>query len=127
MKVTTTHSAMKVTREFTITGDGPVVPMAYNRQGKQVRVLRGAIEYTWTPEGWIVINEYAVNLLCIVLKKDGSESVNSHNRRPEATSNWTATQLEVDEEYAWLQPIIDLLRPTGEPSMMSLKGTEVTS
>lgn len=126
MKITSGHTLSRVTRQFEITDDQPVVGMAYSRPPKKVRVYSGVIEYTWKGGAWIVINERAVNLRGIVLKKDGSESANSHSRHPIATSNWMALQLQLADEFAWLQPVIDLLRPTGELSMMTLAGTKVT-
>lgn len=123
MKVSTETANMKIKRWFHIDEDQPVVGMAYSRDGKKVRVIRGTIEYLWKDGQWVVDSEFSVDLVTVVLKKDGSDSLNTHARHADTKSysgkeNWT-------EEFAWIKPIVDLLRPTGELSLALLAEYEV--
>lgn len=127
MKVTSNETVATVTRSFTITEDGPVHPMEYSLTGKQVKVEGGTIEYHWTPEGWAVRNAYAISLRCTVLKKDGTESLLTHSRKPGVTpNNHREPTLVLHQSYAWLARVVDLLRPEGDSTMAALDDAEVT-
>lgn len=123
MKVSTEQSNMKIKRWFHIDEDQPVVTMAYSSNGKKVRVIRGTVEYLWKDGRWVVDSQFSVDLVTVVLKKDGSDSLNTHSRRADTEGysgkeNWT-------EQFTWLGPIVDLLRPTGEVALMVLNEAEV--
>lgn len=126
MKVSTTGSNARIVRQFVITEDNPVVGMAYASQPKKVIVDRGVIEYTWQDGRWVVKNEYAVDVVGDVLKKDGARSKNVHSRHPNSVINsYRHPELRLADDFLWLQPIIDLLRPNGDLSMMILNESEV--
>lgn len=128
MKITTENSSARIDRSFTITEDQPVVPMAYSRNDKKVRISRGTITYRWTDGAWTVKDSYGVDLVGTVLKKDGSDSMNDHRRNPE--DHWSTSAAadladKLTDDFQWLAPIINLLRPTGDVAMMMLNETEV--
>lgn len=127
MKVTTTSTSATVTRRFTISSDHPIVGAAYFSPPKKVRIVGGEINYSWVDGRWVVRDVWAIKVGGPVLKKDGTDSKSDHTRRPDDVtrrfndpSPWRFT-----EEYAWLQPIVDLLRPTPEMGMMILNESEV--
>ncbi len=127
MKITTESSRAEITRRFIITENQPVVPMAYSRNGKKVRIERGAITYYWTDGAWTVKDRYGTNLVGIVLKKDGSDSMNEHTRNPGDHWNNPAADLadKLADGWQWLAPIIELLRPTGNVTMTIAEDYEV--
>jgi hypothetical protein len=126
MKVSSTNSAARIVRSFVITEGNPVVHMAYSSPVKEVVVDRGTIEYTFENGRWIVKNHWAVEVVGDVLKKDRTRSKNAHKRTAaDAPNTWSSPELVVHETWAWLQPIIDLLRPNGDLSMMVLTEAEV--
>ena len=126
MKVTTTGSNATITRSFTITEGNPVVGMAYSSPPKEVIIDQGTIKYAWQDGRWVVRNEYAVNVVGDVLKKDRTRSKNTHSRYAAARpGSWRDPELVVAEDFEWLNPIIDLLRPNGDLSMMTLNDSEV--
>ena len=128
MKVSSTNSNATITRSFTITEGNPVVHMAYSSPPKEVVVDRGTIKYTWDGGRWVVKDCWAVVVVGDVLKKDGTRSKNTHSRKGEAEPNtWREPEYVPHENWAWLQPIIDLLRPSGDLSMMVLTDSEVSA
>lgn len=127
MKITTESSNAEITRRFTITENHPVVPMAHARPPKKVRVIRGAITYRYQGGAWIVKDSYSVTLVGIVLKKDGSDSMNDHRRNAadhQRRANGDLTE-KLTDEFQWLAPIIELLRPTGDITMTIAEDYEV--
>lgn len=122
MKVSTHRSDLTVTRRFAITTDHPIVPMAYSTTGKRVRVVGGTIHYKWVSGAWVVKSEYDIKLGTVALKADGTDSKNEHSRNP-STVSWK--DKSYTPEFAWLQPIVDLLRPRGDLSMTALNEHEV--
>lgn len=126
MKVSTTGSTARIVRNFTITEGNPVVGMAYSSPPKKVVVDRGSIEYLYRDGRWIVKNGYAINVAGDVLRKDETRSKNTHSRNgEEAPNTWREPEYVPREDWAWIQPIIDLLRPNGDLSMMILNDSEV--
>lgn len=122
MKVTTDHTKAEITRAFTITENHPIVPFAYARPPKDIRVTHGSITYTWKDGEWVVLGETSITVSGVVLKKDGSDSKLTHHRWPTQVSY---REPVFTERFAWLQPIVDLLRPRGDMSMMVLNEAEV--
>lgn len=122
MKVSTQLATLRVTRRFTITENHPIVGMAYATQPKKVRVESGQIEYSYKDGRWVIDNEYAINLNAIVLKKDGTDSLNKHSRHPNTVSYRDVT---FTPDFAWLQPVVDILRPRGDLSMITLTEHEL--
>lgn len=126
MKVSSTDSHAEIIRQFTITEGNPVVGMAYSNPPKLVVVERGAIRYTWQDGKWIVRNEWAVKTVGTVLKKDGTPSKNTHSREGGTAANsWRNPEYVPAQDWKWIEPIIDLLRPNGDLSMMTLTESEV--
>lgn len=129
MKISTPKEAhLRVTRQFIITENEPVVPMAYSLTEKKVRIERGTIEYVWQDGGWAVRNEYAVDLVGTVLLKSGLPGKNVHSRHAESqTGSRRDPFLVVADGWEWLDEIICLLRPQGAaPGMLVLDDHEVT-
>lgn len=128
MKITSRPTHATVTRQFTIDADHPVADMAYARPPKKVRIERGVIHYTLKDGRWIVDTPYAIDIAGTVLKKDGTPSANSHKRSPkdDFQASLAAGELVLSEDFTWLKPIIDLLRPSGELAMFHLNDTEVS-
>lgn len=119
MKITSTGGRITVTRKFDITEDHPVIDQSTSYTGKKVRIERGSIEFEWTDGNWrIGPNNY---LHGTVLKKDGSDSLNSHAEHPRCEIR----SGDFSGKHAWLQPIADLLRPTGEIRLALLHEHEV--
>lgn len=116
MKVTSGSTNMRIKRRVSITEDRPTVPMAYARPPKQVLVDHAEIEYVWKNGEWVVDSWVSVRVSGDVLKKDGEPSKNQHTRHAPDHR---------EEPWAWLDTIIDLLRPNGHLSMMVLKDSEV--
>jgi hypothetical protein len=127
MKVTSGQDSQRITRRFTIEADQPVVAMAYSNPPKKVVIERGSIDYTFDSESgrWVAKDAWAITVAGTVLKKDGTPSKNDHSRR--AQEKYLRGQREYipAEGWEWLQLIIDLLRPTGHVSMMTLNEAEV--
>lgn len=126
MKVSTVDTTARISRQFVITEDNPVVNMAYSSPPKKVVVDRGTIEYLWRDGRWIVEDHWAVMVAGDVLKKDGTRSKNAHARSGQDAPNTRRSPEYVPaEDWQWIQPIIDLLRPNGDLSMMILNEFEV--
>jgi hypothetical protein len=123
MKISSTDTVARVLRRFVITEDHPVVGMAYASQPKKVRIERGLIEYQYRDGKWVVATQFSISLSGPVLKKDGTGSKNDHTRHPETASYSDAENFRAD--FAWLKPIVDLLRPTGRVALMRLTNTTV--
>ena len=123
MKVSTQAAYLTVDRQFTIDENRPVVTPDSLSGGKQVRIYRGVITYVWKDGDWTLNSRWSIDLLGVVLKKDGTESQLDHRTHPEQTSyradaTWTA-------QYTWIQAVVDLLRPSGDLAMTVLDQTEV--
>jgi hypothetical protein len=114
MKVTSKDTRAEIVRWVDITEDHPVVPAAYFDPPKNVRVEHVSITYTWIDGSWKAIGADHVTLRGTVLKKDGTPGKADHRRRPK-TRSWTDRTYA--PEFAWLYPVIDLLRPSGDVSM----------
>lgn len=129
MKVSTMTTHMVITRRFTITEGLPVIPMAYCDPRKDVRIDRGVIKYTWEDGGWKVRDAWAIDLIGSVLKKDGTDSKNTHSRHPEDSYHWKlglpGREWVAPEGYLWLEAIVAELRPSGDLSMSVLSEHEV--
>lgn len=104
--------------------DGPIHTQAHSPTGRQFRVDQISVNYHLTKGGaWVVRVPYGVRLTGTSLKKDGTPGANRHNRHPE-TVDWRTNDLA--EEYAWVQIVIDSLRPVGVPEgPVSLRELEV--
>lgn len=122
MKVTSKGARAEIVQAADITEDHPVVPAAYFDPPKKVRVEYVSITYTWIDGSWKVEDEDHVTLRGTVLKKDGTPGKTDHRRRPK-TRSWTDRTYA--PEFAWLYPVIDLLRPSGDISMTVLDEAEV--
>lgn len=126
MKVSSTDTFAKITRQLVITEGNPVVHMAYSNPPKKVIVDKVIIEYTWQDGRWVVKDRWAVDVVGDVLKKDDTRSKNTHKRdAAEAPNSWLEPEYVPHETWAWIQPIIELLRPNGDLSMMVLNEAEV--
>jgi hypothetical protein len=123
MKVSSTGTVARITRQFRITEDHPVVGMAYARPPKKVRIEWGSIEYILTRDGlWTPNSQFSIKIAGPVLKNDGTDSKNRHDRSPET---FTYDSEDFTDEFAWLKPIVDLLRPSGEAATTDLTDTMV--
>lgn len=107
MKIKTGSTRMETVRHFVIVEDCPIVPMAYARPPKEVRIVRGYITYRWHRGEWNVQNDWSVSISGTVLKKDGTDSKNDHSRQ--------------GADWPWLNEIIDLLRPAGNVAYASFE------
>jgi hypothetical protein len=127
MKITSAHTRAEVRRQFTIQTDHPVVGMAYSSPPKQIRVVRGSVTYSWIDGAWTVKDAWAMSVGGPVLKKDGTDGKNDHNRRPDENYKLSRElgRLILTQEFEWLYPIVELLRPTPEMGMMVLNESEV--
>jgi hypothetical protein len=129
MKVTS-QDLHTETKQYFRVEDGPLVDAAYFNPPKKVRITSGVITYAWQDGEWVVRNAWSVKVSGTVLKKDGTDSKADHARtakeRPRNWSEPTPTTLEVADDWGWLQEIIDLLRPVGGPTMVTLTKHEVT-
>lgn len=111
MRITTKSTQVAVTREVALT-DAPVVtPEGYRRAFQPDRLV---ITYTWQ-DGQYVVTRYNVVMAGPWIKKDGTPAADrAGSIHPEIqkfpNTDWT-------ERWAWLQPIIDLLRPNGDLSI----------
>lgn len=123
MKVTTSEIETKATvrRVARITGDRPVVqPDGYRRAFAVDTVV---IDYTWKDGRFVVDDNFAVHLDGPWQKKDGQDAKDrAVGMRPERVHY---TSQEWKPEYAFLAPIIELLRPFAELAMATLDGAEV--
>lgn len=120
MKVSTASTALRVKRTAVITEGHPVVPMAYAIRQTDVLVDYVEITYTSCDGEWVIRYMSDITVSGQTLKKDGTPSKNHHRRH--------APGGYVDEEpWPWLDEIIDLLRPSGNLSMKTLRDYEVTT
>lgn len=122
MKVTTLRTAARIIRRYEITENHPVVPAAYFDPPKKVLVVDGSIEYTWTDGKWVVDSEYALKVTGHVLKADGTPGKSTHSRHA-SMPDWRSREL--GDDWKWLQPVIDRLRPVGDIDMALLDENEV--
>lgn len=126
MKITSGSVRATIKRNFTIESDHPVAHMAYSNPPKEVIINSGVIEYTFLDGRWIVKDRWAVDVVGDVLKKDGTRSKNAHSRSAQdAPDIYHSPELVLHEDWAWLQAIIDRLRPNGDLTMSIYREYEV--
>lgn len=125
MKISSASTAATVVRRFTIEADHPIVWMAYASRPRKVRIARGTITYIWNGQEWIVKDAWSIDVAGPVLKNDGTDSKNDHSRHPDDIYRFSGQAMELTEEFEWLNPIIDLLRPVGTLALADPDGTEV--
>lgn len=97
---------MDLKRAATIIG-GPILPMPHSSASKTYRVEHVTITYYWNGSEWGIGNFASIALTGTVLKKDGSDSLN------------TARSHVHGEIPTWLQEIANELRPIGAPAWAS--------
>lgn len=124
MKISTSSASASVVRRFTIEADRPVVSMAYAARPRKVVITRGEIRYTLVDGEWVVKDIWSISISGAVLKNDGTESKNDHTRHPGGGGRW-GVSMELVEEFEWLNPIIDALRPMGDLLTADFDGIEV--
>lgn len=124
MKVTSERLTVRAVRSATITDGQPTVHMAYSNPPKKVAIDHVNVTYTYADGRWDICSPSDVKVAGTVLKKDGSPSLNRHSRWPNGTG-YGASKVVLDEGWEWLQAIVDLLRPSGELSVMILNEAEV--
>lgn len=122
MKLTTESARAQVVRSVTVE-DGPVLSMTYSTTGKKYRVDRISITYRWVDGEWKVSSPWSVDLIGVVLKKDGSESANTTKRNADYANRVSGTDWA--PEYDFLKPIIELLRPSTDMTMITVTDYEV--
>lgn len=115
MKIRSDVLAQTVEVQFFITEDQPVVAMTNSSTGKKLRVYHGIIKYHFRNGRWDIKSRWDVVLVGAVLKQDGSDSKNNTRQEPDTSYG---IQWEFTDEYVWLMPIIDLLRPAGKIGIM---------
>lgn len=125
MKISSTSTAATVVRRFTIEADRPIVRMAYASRPRKVRIARGTIQYAWNGQEWTVKDAWSIDVAGPVLKNDGTDSKNDHSRHPDDIYRFRGQAMALTEEFEWLYPIIDLLRPVGTLALAEHDGTEV--
>jgi len=120
MKVTTDQARATVRRVARIT-DGPVVhPSGYKRD---FRVETVVIDYAWKGGRFVIEGTFSIHLSGPWLKKDGSNAKDSAGRMRPQYESWSSDDFA--PQYAFLAPIIDLLRPNGDLSMTTLNELEI--
>lgn len=97
------RTVIEVTRHVNLI-DGPVRPQPHSRSGRKYRVERVIIHYGWIDGVWKVTG---AKLLGTVLKADGSDSKNDAREHVSC----------YDIPPAWLDELIDGLRPVGDLEM----------
>lgn len=120
MKVTSTETVQKITRSVRI-DDGPIVQIVGYRRKFRVQIVR--ITYTWKQDRWVLDSSFDVHMAGPWVKKDGTNAVDrTSNMRPDC-ADWSTRKLA--EQFAFLEPIINLARPHGAAAMMELRETEI--
>lgn len=112
------NTQVTIKRSVTVT-DGPVVPQSYSSTGRRFRVERITITYKWINGRWVVDSQFSIDLVGTVLKKDGSDSLNTHCGHPEYT-DWKTREFR--GPYAFVQDVVDLIRPSGDVEMPEVAG-----
>lgn len=117
MKVTSKPAIARVIRQFEVPV-GPVIrPDGYQRS---YRVDSGTIEYVWRNGSFVAESIFAIRLDGPWVKRDGTDAKDrATGMRP------TGANQELAEDYRWLKPVIDRLRPQSDLSMTSLHNYEV--
>lgn len=116
MKITQTRRADQIVRTFDIE-DGPVLPFPYSSAGKTFRVKQVTIVYrNHGNSPWEVEGIFSISITGPVLKKDGTEGKEIFNGRPESDA-LTAGLLS---HYQWLRELIDLARPSGRSTALTI-------
>lgn len=121
MKVSTELSKATVRRVARITEDRPVVkPSGYRRSFSVDTVV---IDYEWKEGRFEVTDAFAVHMSGPWLKKDGEDAKDkAAGMRPDYESY---ASREWQPQYDFLAPIIEILRPRGDLSMITLREHEV--
>ncbi len=120
MKLTTEKQTVTVQRVIEV-DDGPVIQPAHYRSSFRLDIIR--IEYIWVDGEYRVPGAYAIHMGGHWLKKDETPG---KSRATDITPDYANYRTgEYTEQYVWLQPLIDLLRPTGAPSTTVLREHEV--
>jgi hypothetical protein len=120
MKVTSGNTNMRIKRRADITEGHPTIAMAYARPPKTVVVDHVEIEYVYKNGDWVVDSVFSVDISGVVLKKDGEPSKNRHSRNAPSKSGY-----DKEEPAPWLDEIVEILRPRGELSMVTLREHEL--
>jgi hypothetical protein len=116
MKYTDDSTTATYTRRINIT-DGPVHGQAYSTTGRQFRAERITIPYALTDAGtWEVYSAWAIDITGVVLRKDGSDSQNTHSRKPDSANRYREP-LRFEGEWAWVGELIDAARPEGRVTL----------
>lgn len=113
MKFSSRDAEMTMTRHLGITEGHPVVNQAYS--DRKVRVTSVEIKYTFDVERvrWFVRSDHHTRVFGTVLKKDGTDSKLTHERRGErADDTVLSPEYVAHPDWAWLATLIDLMRPT---------------
>lgn len=120
MRITTTGTTVSVNRHVALT-DAPIVtPDGYRRSFQPDSLV---ITYVWR-DGRYVADRYGIVMTGPWIKKDGTPAADrAGSIRPEAF--WRESSTHWTEDWAWLQPIIDLLRPDGDLSMTVTNDLEI--
>lgn len=90
--------------------DGPVIPHPSSGTGKKIRVMQVQITFTLKDDEWVIRGWTTVQISGVVLKKDGTEG----------KETWLGTVhycWQKMPEYAWLDLLIDAVRPEGVPQL----------
>jgi hypothetical protein len=119
MRITTTETTVSVTRHVALT-DAPIVtPEGYRRSLQPDKLL---ITYVWR-DGRYVTDRYGIVMAGPWIKKDHTPAADRAGSIHPETQKFPSTDWA--EQWAWLQPIIDLLRPDGDLSMTIANDHEV--
>lgn len=120
MKLTTEKQTVTVQRVIEV-DDGPVIRPAHYRSSFRLDIIR--IEYTWKDGEYVVPGGSAISMGGHWIKKDKTAG---KSRAVDISPDYANYRTgEYTEQYAWLQPLVDLLRPAGVPFMTVLLGHEV--
>jgi hypothetical protein len=121
VKVTTEGTKATVRRVLTISSDNPIVrPDGYKRSFRVVTVV---IDYDWKDGRFDVGGTFSVSLSGPWVKSDGTDAKDSAGGiRPDYVG-WDTREWQ--PQYDFLKPIINLLRPSADLSMMVLTEAEV--
>lgn len=121
MFITTTDTTPKVIRKAVLLDAAPIPPKA-TYFSTPIRPYEIEIEYVWDLQlGWYV-GGYQVRVQARKVKKDGSDSeVVVNDVRPLTELDPTTKAKRYRREWAWVQSVVDLLRPTGSVRGMSAR------
>lgn len=112
MKFTLARDLERVVRWIDVE-NGPVYGVL-DKRNSLFRVVSVQLEYKMDQYGrWEVCR---IDLNGPVLKKDGTDSANTHRRRP------PVKYVGDIDEYRWVTDLIDLARPVGHATLPALEG-----